>query len=309
MSGNSFKNYYELPLDYLKCNYRNVIFKCYYANKSNIKYDAVIYNGNRKFPKNGSHGINIIMTTEKLSQVLFMKRIGEGKDKNYQLGIDYRLFNNKYHISYPIYSDYDMENFIIKSNNNFGSVESFLNRKDVVYIQRVPYKNRRYLVREFMKYIPVDSYGKDLNNIIWPKNISRKNKVAILKDYKFCIAIENSIILWEKGNKFEATLINNDYVTEKLADCLLAGSIPIYFGPQNIERFIPHSQSIINFSSFESVEKLTLYLKKIMNNKDLLKPHLQWHFDISNKWIKRFNNTYHFTYCKICNYVYAKRRY
>lgn len=46
-----------------------------------------------------------------------------------------------------------------------------------------------------MKYIDIDSYWRDLNNKEWPKSISRKNKVDLLKKYKFCIEIENSVIM------------------------------------------------------------------------------------------------------------------
>lgn len=63
-------------------------------------YRAVIYNGNRKLPLVTNHSFNIIMTIEKLSQVKFMKDIGDGKSEKYQLAIDYKLFTNKHHIPY-----------------------------------------------------------------------------------------------------------------------------------------------------------------------------------------------------------------
>lgn len=301
--GNSFKTYYELPINPLFCIKRNKLYKCRFSSEKKFIYNSSIYNGNRKFPSKTNMSYNIIMTIEKLSQVKFMENIGKGNNSNYQLAVDYRLFNNKWHISYPIYSDYNLDEFIHFAKSNFNSISHFLKRKNVVYIQRSRYPNRQYLVKEFMKYISVDSYGRDLNNKDWPKNISKKNKVELVKNYKFCIAIENSVITWKNGTKYEAPHINDDYVTEKLTDCLVAGSIPIYFGPHNIDLFLPHPTSIINFRDYNSIKSLTDYIRIVMNNTTLIEYHLQWHKNISKDWYIRFNRTYSFNYCKICNFV------
>lgn len=292
-----------MPDKPLFCVKNKVLYKCIYSTSRSIVHTATIYNGNKKIPYKANTSYNIVMTTEKLSQVGFMKSIGDGKNKNYQLAVDYRLFNNKWHISYPIYSDYNLISFIHISKLNFNCLSQFLKRKNVIYIQRISYSKRQNIVKEFMKFIEVDSYGRDLNNKEWDNKYARNKKVDLLKKYKFCIAIENSIITWKEGNKYEAPLINDDYVTEKLTDCLLAGSIPIYFGPKSIDKFLPHSNSIINFRDYNSIKNLTDYIKTIMNNATLLEFHLQWHNNISNEWFYRFNITYSFNYCKICNSV------
>lgn len=269
-----------------------------------MKYHASIYNGNRNFPSKPNSTYNIVITMEKLSQVIFMKKIGEGKYQNYHLAVDYRLFINNHHLSRNIYSYYNILKFIQTAKNNFNNLSSFIERKNYVYIQKVRYKKRQYFVKEMMKYIDIDSFGRDLNNKKWPKD--KKSKIDLLKEYKFCIAIENSVITWKNGTKYEADIINNDYVTEKLTDCFLAGGIPIYFGPQNINLFLPHPDSIINFSSYNSVYDLVKYLKRLINNTSLLKKHLQWYYDkISNEWVDRFNMKFTFDYCQICKRVYT----
>lgn len=226
--GNSFRNYYSLPSNSITCNYNKRTYKCRYLHNKNKKYHASIYNGNRYFPNKPNFSYNIIITTEKLSQVIFMKNIGDGCNKNYHLAVDYRLFNNRWHISFPYYSRLDINQFIYIAKRNYGYLSLFMKRKNrVVYIQKARYKNREYIVKEIMKYIPIDSYGADLNNKEWPKNISKKNKIEIYKQYKFCLAIENSVITWKEGEKYEASSINNDYVTEKLIDCFKAGCIPL----------------------------------------------------------------------------------
>lgn len=300
---NSFKNYYHLPHDIICKNSKGRMYRCNYLKKEKAYCKACIYNGNRKFPLIPNCSYNIIITTEKLSQVKFMKDIGDGKNKYYQLAVDYRLFNSKNHLSRPIYSYYNMAYFIDTAKRNFGNIELFKKRKDFVYIQRVSYRKRQCIVKELMKYFVIDSYGRDLNNREWPKYISRKDKITLLKQYKFCISIENSIITRNISKKLEAELVNNDYVTEKLTDSLIAGCIPIYFGPQNINTFLPNIDSIINFREYDSIYSLAKYLKKILSNITLLEHHLYWYNNISKEWIYRFGNIYAFDFCKICNYI------
>lgn len=307
--GNSFKDFYTLPSHSIICNTEiGREYKCQFISNLEKKADAIIYNGNRKFSNESSHDYKIVMTTEKLSQVSFMKEIGDGKSKYFNLAIDYRLFNNNYHISYPIYSNYDLNELIYTAKTNHGNITAFMNRKNVIYIQRVHYKNRQKLVKELMKHIHIDSFGNDLNNKNWPSYILRDKKVDLIKEYKFCLSIENSVIGWKNGTKFEAPEINNDYVTEKLVDCLLGGSIPIYFGPKNINLFLPHPKAIINFNEFNSIKELADYITLINNDKKLLYKHIQWHENISHIWFERFTRNYSFNYCKICEKVRQHRQ-
>lgn len=273
--GNSFYNYYTLPKLPIKCIYNRIIYNCHFTDKRNIKHLASIYNGNRKFPKIPNTTYNIIMTTEKLSQVQFMKNVGEGKNKYYHAAVDYRSYNNKWHIEIPLYQN--IHKFLYLSNTAFGNISSFMMRNNsIVYIQKVGYKNRQYIVKE--------------------------KKVELIKKYKFCLGIENSVILWKKGTKYEATEINNDYITEKLIDCLIAGSIPIYFGPKNVNDFLPHPDSIINLSNFKSIENVTSYIRSINNNISLLIKHISWHNNYSKKWFKKYKKKTN-VYCRICNHV------
>lgn len=63
--------------------------------------------------------------------------------------------------------------------------------------------------------MPVDSVGQVLNNRGWRAN-GRAGKLAVLHESTFTIAFENQVA--------------PGYVTEKLVEPLLAGSIPIYWG-------------------------------------------------------------------------------
>jgi hypothetical protein len=98
----------------------------------------------------------------------------------------------------------------------------------------------------------VDLYGRGINEI--------SSKLFALVDYRFSIAIENDI--------------SENYFTEKITDCFLTGTIPIYHGATNIEDFFDIN-GIIRFDTLEELHNILdnltpeLYnskLKSIENN-------------------------------------------
>ena len=82
-----------------------------------------------------------------------------------------------------------------------------------------------------------------------------KNKSEFIKDYQFNIACENSS--------------SPGYITEKLIDPLLVGSVPIYWGDPEISKdFDPHC--MINVSDFKSLNDLIDYILAVADN-DILR--------------------------------------
>jgi hypothetical protein len=82
----------------------------------------------------------------------------------------------------------------------------------------------------------IDVYGRGFNPV--------KDKFDALADYKYSIGIENSVI--------------PGYFTEKIADCFLTHTMPIYFGCPDIEEYFDSgSFSLIDPYDFKSaVEKI-----------------------------------------------------
>ena len=80
-----------------------------------------------------------------------------------------------------------------------------------------------------MLQVPVHSLGKCDTNKPWPSG--GPNKVEVMRKYKFCVAMENSV--------------RQDYMTEKMWDGLMAGCIPIYMGSSNAPHIIPDPNSVI----------------------------------------------------------------
>ena len=76
----------------------------------------------------------------------------------------------------------------------------------------------RYTLADHLKNhgSEVDYYGSGSQNKIEFKGIG-------LKDYRFSVVIENSL--------------QDDYFTEKLIDCFLTGTLPIYWGTKNIKNY------------------------------------------------------------------------
>src|SRR5690606_35886534 len=91
------------------------------------------------------------------------------------------------------------------------------------------------------KYKNIDYYGKGANNHI-------EYKLTGLKDYMYSIVIENEIL--------------DDYFTEKIIDCFMTGTVPIYYGTKNIGKYF----DINGIIQFTKSEELDVILNKIGPN-------------------------------------------
>ncbi|KAI5070356.1 hypothetical protein GOP47_0014699 [Adiantum capillus-veneris] len=123
---------------------------------------------------------------------------------------------------------------------------------------------RSMLAMRLLAQLPHHSFGKCLNNVggrnallqMFPhcgSSASDSNYWAYhlhcaMSHYKFVLSIENTM--------------TESYVTEKLFYALDAGAVPIYFGAENVEDFVP-PHSIINGLKFASIESLAAYVKEV----------------------------------------------
>lgn len=95
-----------------------------------------------------------------------------------------------------------------------------------------------------------------------PKNASPSyggrvdEKISVLRTYKFALCYEN-------GRDIDG------YITEKIFDCFFAGTIPVYWGANNISKYIPEN-CYIDRTKFKSNEDLYKFLKKI-GDQEILK--------------------------------------
>jgi alpha(1,3/1,4) fucosyltransferase len=73
------------------------------------------------------------------------------------------------------------------------------------------------------------------------------NKIETIKNYRFNICYEN-------------TKDASGYITEKIFDCFAAGTIPIYWGANNVEDYIPRD-CFIDRNAFNNMEELYAFMK------------------------------------------------
>jgi alpha(1,3/1,4) fucosyltransferase len=81
------------------------------------------------------------------------------------------------------------------------------------------------------------------------------NKLKCLSEYKYCICYENQKLL-------------NGYITEKIFDCFFSGTVPVYWGAENITEYIPKS-CFIDRRDFKNNFELNNYLESITKNRYL----------------------------------------
>ena len=127
---------------------------------------------------------------------------------------------------------------------------------------------RLLFVDELSKYKQVDMGGKYRNNV----GGRVKNKTEFFWNYKFSIAMENT---------------NGDgYISEKIVDSFLSGTIPIYYGSYMIDEYInPKAYILVNGPKdmFDKIE----YIKKIGNDDNLYKSILKEKVYINNKILEK----------------------
>lgn len=142
------------------------------------------------------------------------------------------------------------------------------------------YRERTSLLAKLIKNISyIDYYGwptdyvgaKDINSIK-----GHTEKYINIKEYKFCLCIENSN--------------ENFYVSEKFYDCILTNTIPIYFGCKNIEDYWPSKNNYIHLESitdYDYVENIISWINKDADN--IYKQMLPNIIDMKQRYFKDFN--------------------
>ncbi len=86
-----------------------------------------------------------------------------------------------------------------------------------------------------------------------------EDKIEALSHYLFCVCYENAI--WP------------GWVTEKIADCFYAGSIPLYLGAPDIDKYVPR-QCYVDARDFDDYASMYRYMVAAAQNPAETKPYL-----------------------------------
>ncbi|CAN0117222.1 unnamed protein product, partial [Ectocarpus fasciculatus] len=157
-----------------------------------------------------------------------------------------------------------------KQKDGFGSPDAIAafvsNCKAAGATHRLAY------MEELMKHVTVHSFGHCLHNREEPQLVPgggatnrQENKVAVLGRYKFLLAFENNNQL-------------RDYVTEKVYNGLQSGTLPVYWGAENVEDFVPKG-SVVKASDFSSPAELGMHLKMLAANEEAYEAYFKWRDD------------------------------
>ena len=129
---------------------------------------------------------------------------------------------------------------------------------------------RLKFIKELNKYKKVDMGGLYENNI----GNRTKDKRKFLSSYKFSIAMENS---------------NGDgYISEKIIDSFISGTIPIYYGDYMVDEYINPKSYILIKGEKDIKEKINL-IKLIDNDKEKYRNMLKENVIIDDKFSNKID--------------------
>lgn len=224
--------------------------------------DYLIYNvfGCRHLQKSFENSIKIAFLTENIIPDFNLADYALGQShlsyidryfkRSYFLGILYFKFNNKY---FKIVRKKVLKNPLRKKF--CAAVISNIHRTDGF---------RLYFIEQLKKYKSVDMGGKYKNNVGYIRD-----KMEFLSSYKFSIEMENT---------------NGDgYLSEKVIQSFLAGTIPIYYGDYMADEYI-NLKSLILIEGKKDMFKKIEYIKKIDNDNKLYKSILKENIFIDDKF-------------------------
>ena len=156
---------------------------------------------------------------------------------SYVFGLRYQFNDNKFKIVRQriIHSSIKNKKFCAAVITNHQKYSSF----------------RLKFINKLDKYKRIDMGGKFHNNVGFIKD-----KISFLMKYKFSIAMENTN--------------GSGYVSEKIVQSFLSGTIPIYYGDYMIDEFINPKAFILIRDESEIKNKIE-YIKKIDNDEKLFK--------------------------------------
>ena len=142
--------------------------------------------------------------------------------------------------------------------------------------------SRAGVLNEISKVFPVSSIGGCANNFEKPdgdpgRGGSPKAQNAYLAPFMFYFSVENGIQC-------------PDYITEKMWGALARGSIPVYFGWDGIEEYIPSKDAIIDLRDYPTPESLVEKLRLVATNDDAYNQMHAWRYQDPNSWPLAFRN-------------------
>lgn len=146
-----------------------------------------------------------------------------------------------------------------------------------------------------IRRIKVASYGRVVPTMPNAGMIrTRDERLAVSARHKFTLAFENSIAV--------------DYVTEKLIDAWIAGSVPVYLGAPNVAEFAPAPRSYIDVTDFDGPDELARYLDYLDQHDDEYESYLEWkRVGPEPRFLAMLESVPEQTFCRVAELAHARR--
>jgi len=142
-----------------------------------------------------------------------------------------------------------------------------------------------------MNYMKVDSFGTCLHNSEFPPGaISRQNKIKLIGEYKFVLTFENANV--------------TDFVTEKIFEAFVAGTVPVFMGAPNVGDWAPRADAVIKTSDFKRPQDLATHLLDLSSDEKKYRQHFKWKADgLSKQFTQRVKMCATESACRICDHI------
>ena len=224
------------------------------VNHDNPQSDGVVYFVNSQLPPNGPQRfcypqVVVLFSTEAQHP---------GYDRGYK---PYAEVMYDYHLKSDIRYIYPCSSLKIEAGSQPPNPKEHSGFAMFVSNCGVPERNN--FLKELMKHIQIDSYGRCHHNMHRQEDRYVKDWQAsereVLSRYRLAIAYENTII--------------PEYITEKAFLPLSVGAIPVYKGPPEIYSHIPDRHNIINIDNYASPAELAKYLQRVLDDDELYLRH------------------------------------
>lgn len=245
--------------------------------------------------------------------------------KDSDIVLDYKTFRNWSQIEYEsifvnVYKSRREKTNIIESIQDLSSKSK---KATVVWFVSHCQTNskREDYVKELMKYVNVDVYGKCSDNFhikakVDPCSSSTDEDCfkKLMNTYKFRLAFENSLC--------------NDYITEKFWNMYNpefifdVHSVPIVRGARDYQykKDVPFEMLYLNTENFTSPKELAYFLNYLDNNDTAYFEYFKWKIDLIKKIednlnnskisysLKRWSDSFLLKepFCKLCERLYDK---
>ena len=135
------------------------------------------------------------------------------------------------------------------------------------------------MLAEISKSYPVWSLGQCRNNYEASSDMPGRDTYSDNQRRRMQLALSQHLFYFSAENS-ECP----GYTTEKLWMAISRGSIPVYFGDQDVKKYLPCSECVLDVRDFATAEDLATRMREIANSKDEYEKLTQWRFADPKTW-------------------------